>query len=126
MTPFVLLFTLCTISHYAPYLTDCQPLMINHKSKKACEVRKRKVMAKAPIWSDNPAHPFFEKRTAAPIREPICMPNPHMNHIEKHIKGQRYEDNRPEELQPPFDNTWKFKGFKTPGKYDKFLKGIKE
>jgi len=83
-------------------------------------------MAKAPIWSDNPAHPFFAKRTAAPVTEPKCIPNPHMNHIKMHIDGQRYADDRPEHMQPPFDNTWKYKGFKMPGKYDQFLKEIKE
>ena len=119
---FTFFFIVCTINHSAPYLNHCQPLMIKQKTLKHCLLYKKKFLKKAPVWSDNPAHPFFVKNTAAPVTEPLCFPNPHMNHIKKHILGLKYADGR--KAQPPFKNTWKHKDYKLPGRYDKFLKDL--
>ena len=119
---YIFFFILCIVEDVAPYLHNCQPMFIDMKDKKHCELYKKKFMSKAPVWLQQPAHPFFKQKNAAPVVEPQCIYNPHMHHIQKHIDGLRYTDNRPEAHQPPFPNVWKYKGFIAPGQYDDFLK----
>lgn len=101
-------------------------MFVELKNEKECKLYKKKFMAKAPVWSNNPAHPFFAKSTAAPVVEPQCLYNPHMEHIGKHIDGLRYEDKQQEKYQPPFPNTWEGKDYIAPGLYDKFLKSLQK
>ena len=120
---YTLIFFMCVISDVVPYFTDCQPYLINKRTAKECEVHRKTLMSKMPVWIDNPAHSYFNKTTAVPIFKPRCIPNPHMWHFRAHTMGLKFKDNRPEHLQPK-SGPWEFKGYKPPGVHDEKLKGL--